>query len=137
VAYGPFNNTDSVSKRRRRVLVDQSAYEVGDILLYFSNTCGDTRARGIWSFSLTSQNSSCVTQRLNQCKSFITSPTPNLQGTSNLWSPFPTGFTQLIRNNFTSCTPISISKIYNVPISQYYIAGNRSNTTSFVTNVGK
>jgi len=99
------------------------------MLLLFSNTCSNQRALGRWYSTLTyQQNSSCVAQRAAACRAFIANP--NTGTTSNQWSPFPVGFTQLIITNITGCAAISIGSMSNVYYYNYASLYNR-------TNVGK
>ncbi|CAF0786721.1 unnamed protein product [Adineta steineri] len=119
--YGLANDSTSTTRRRRQQIVGESStYEIGDILLLFSNTCGNKRALGNWySRLLNGQNSSCVARRAAACKSFITTPNNGAVTISNQWFPFPSFYSQIVTTNVTSCAALTINRIYNVPIGAY------------------
>lgn len=102
--------------------------------LLFWNTCSNRRALGQWFLSFTrAQNSSCVAQRATTCRSFIS--TPNAGNRFNQWSPFPSGYTQLVVTNVTGCAAITIDRMYNVYYYNYAsVLGQFSNYTRSPVN---
>ncbi|CAF0750438.1 unnamed protein product [Adineta ricciae] len=128
-AYGPSNDTSALTAlRRRRNVDDTSLYEIGDLLVLFSDTCSNRRALSKWySRLIDGQNSSCVAQRATACRSFISSP--NNITNSNQWLPFPVGYSQVIYTNDTSCAAVSVSKIYNIATTAYAGVYTRNNLT--------
>ncbi|UJR33602.1 hypothetical protein I4U23_021039 [Adineta vaga] len=128
-AYGPSNDTSGTTAlRRRRNLDDTSVYQIGDILLLFSNTCGNRRALSKWYSRLVEgENSSCTARRATACRSFITTPNNGYNG--NRWFPLPAGYSQVIYTNGTGCASISISSIYNIGTSAYPLVYSRYNLT--------
>jgi hypothetical protein len=75
------------------------------------------------------QNSSCLAQRAAACRAFITTPNNGSVSSTNQWSPFPYGYTQLVNTNGTGCAAISISNIYNIAASSYASLNSRYNIT--------
>jgi hypothetical protein len=91
-AYGPFNA--SVSFRRRRIAraIPVGIYEIGQVNLYYSTSCG--KIGDVSQYANAPSLSNCVKSRLNACNNFVNSST-NLTS----WTPLPTPFSQSITDN--------------------------------------
>ena len=117
--------TDLPIARKRRDINDANIYEIADISLLFRSPCVSSRRISMNLLSLyfsRRQNSSCVARRTAACQAFVRS--------TDVWTPFPAAYTQLVVGNGSNCAAIAVTRVRNLATYDYLGVAIRFNTSS-------
>ncbi|UJR13648.1 hypothetical protein I4U23_000660 [Adineta vaga] len=103
-------NTSTTSRRRRR-LADASLYEIGEINLYYSNSCPSRNHKSI--DTIFTKFNNCIQRRLIACDHFKNSDSQSTDWTSSSGHVSQT----ILTSNHNSYQYIIVEKLYGLSLS--------------------